>query len=87
MGNPVAAALASAHKALDSATKFSSDVTHQAGNKTDPTAPKPAAAKSDYSHAREARKGEGEFMGQSSNAASELNAALDKRAEAKKALE
>lgn len=84
MGNPIAAALASAHKTLDSANNYQGSVEKQAGP---PTAkPKPPAPKSDYSHARAART-EGEFMGQSSNAAPELNAALDKRAEAKKVLD
>ena len=54
MGNPGNAALAAAKKVSDDAAKFSGSVTHQAGNKTDPTAPKPAP--SDYSHVHTARK-------------------------------
>ena len=57
MGNPITSALASAQKALDDSNNLSSSVTHQAGNKTDPTAPKKALAPtSDYAHAHNARK-------------------------------
>jgi hypothetical protein len=87
--NPVAAALAGAHKALDSANKFTGSVT---GGKPSAFAPKPEAKaqpeKTDYSHARDARKDAGhEFLGVRSNEAPELKSALDAREQAKKALD
>lgn len=82
MGNPISAALAGAHKAIDSANKFESSVNKQSG-----VPAKPPTAKSDYAQAREARKNPDEFMGVRSNQAPELNTALAERAEAKKALE
>ncbi len=86
--NPTVAALAGAKKALESANKFTRSVT---GGKPDVFAPKPEVkAKpetTDYSRARAARKGEGEFLGVRSNEAPELNIALKAREDAKKALE
>lgn len=85
--NPVAAALASAHKALDDANKFTRSVT---GGKPNAFAPK-ETPHTDYSVVRSARKGaeEGpkEFMGIKSDQSAELNAAQKNREDAKKALE
>lgn len=77
------AALAGAHKALDSANKFTKSVT---GNQPNAFAPKDKP-KTDYSHAREARKAPGEFMGIRSDEAPEINVAIKAREDAKKALE
>jgi hypothetical protein len=67
--------LEGAKKALDSANKFTSSVT---GGKPSAFAPKAKAQpeKTDYSHAREARKSAGEFLGTSSDS-STAKAALD----------
>jgi hypothetical protein len=81
MGNPITAALASSHEAINNANKFSGSVTHQAGNKSDPTAPsKPPEPKSDYSMARAARRDGHTFMGVGTeNQGPELRAAQDNR--------
>jgi hypothetical protein len=57
MGNSVNDALAAAQRQVDSGNDFSKNVTKQAGNTVDPTAPKKALAPtSDYTHAQNARK-------------------------------
>jgi hypothetical protein len=82
----VAAKLAGARKVLEGANN--SNVSPKASPYAPKPQPKPAAASSDYSHARSARKEEGhEFMGVSSNQAPELNAALKSREDAKKELD
>lgn len=78
--------LAGAKKALDSANKFTSNVT---GGKPNAFAPKADAkpAESKYAPVRAARKNPDEFMGVRSNEAPELKTALDAREQAKKALD
>jgi hypothetical protein len=57
MGNPINDALAAAQRQVDKGNDFSANVTKQAGNKIDPTAPKkPLPPTSDYTHAHTARK-------------------------------
>lgn len=87
--NPTAAILEGAKKTLANANKFTDSATSQAGNKVNPFAPsakKPQAEATDYSHARTARKSS-EFMGIKSDQAPEINTALTNREQAKKAME
>lgn len=80
--------LAGAKKALENANNFTKSVT---GGKPNAFAPKaeskPQAAKSDYSHARDARKSGGEFLGVRSDEAPDIKSGLESREAAKKALE
>jgi hypothetical protein len=78
-------ALEAAKKALAGANNFEKSVDKQSGTTAKP-APKPAAARADYSHAREARKAPGEFMGVKSDQGPELNSALESHEQAKAAL-
>jgi hypothetical protein len=85
--NPAAAVLAGAKKALDNANKFTSGVTSGKPSAFAPKAESKAQPeRTDYSHAREARKAP-EFMGVRSDEAPEINTALASREQAKKALE
>jgi hypothetical protein len=75
--------LEGAKKALDKANNFTKSVT---GNKPSAFAPE-VKPRTDYSHAREARKAPGEFLGVRSNEAPEINTALASREQAKKVLD
>jgi hypothetical protein len=88
MGSTVNA-LESAKKALENANKFTRSVTGgQPSAFTPKSEAKPQPERTDYSHARAARKEEPhEFMGIRSNEAPELNTALRTREEANKALQ
>lgn len=74
--------LQSAKKSLDKADNFTKSVE---GRTPGTFAPKAESKPTDYSHARAARKSE--FMGIKSDAAPEINSALEQREQAKKALE
>lgn len=77
------AALASAHKALDTANSGSVGTKSGHSNFSKSTA---APAKTDYSHARAARQGGGSFLGVKSDQGSELKAADESHDNAVKAL-
>lgn len=82
MGGFIANALKSSHEALDNANRLQ----HAAGGPLHKSEPA-ASAPSNYSHAREARKSGGSFMGVEADKGPELNAALESHAKAKAALE
>jgi hypothetical protein len=82
--NPVTAALESAKKTLNDVSHSKVDTGGQHAW-TPPSKAQPS--KTDYSHAREARKTPGEFMGVHSDQGSELKDAMASREANKKALE
>lgn len=82
----ITSALASAHKTLEGVDKSSIGTKSGHTNFQKP-AGKPAAAPTDYSHARDARKASGdEFMGVKADQGTELKAAEANREAAKKVL-
>lgn len=85
--NATAQILQGAKKALDSANKFTNSVTGGKPSAFAPKAESSAPAKSDYSHARAARKDPDEFLGVKSDEAPEIKSALDRREQTKKELD
>ena len=83
--NPVEAALASAHKALDAANN-SSVGTKSGHSNFAPKTAKTAPERTDYSHARAARPGGDSFMGVKADQGSELKSATESHDNAVKAL-
>ena len=83
--------LENAKKALEKANNFTRSTTSQAGNKANPFSAPPLKKlnepATDYSHAREARKAPGEFLGIRSDEAPDIKSGLESREAAKKALE